>query len=281
MKNESKIYIKARKALRKIRALDLLITVLIVVALFSIPILLHRCIDIDGNDLGVYGDFFGSINTFVSALAFAGLIYTIMLQRTDLRLQREELQLTREELKRQATAQENSVSEQAAQMKLLEEQINKDIRPYINAYWEMRNGDIIFVVKNIGKTACSDFKIQCEMENIECVRDAYREDEFQRSAKELKERFNCFYAGIFPSSIEYTLPLISQFTSNRTITDFEFFSKLKRCKIILKCDFFFRFRGKNEHFSIKYDFETMELFENEEMLFHRELIEMLKKKSRL
>ncbi len=278
MKNESKIYIKVKKTLKKIRTLDLLITVLIVIVLFSIPILLRLYIDIDGNDLGVYGDFFGSINIFVSALAFAGLIYTIILQRTDLRLQREELQLTREELKRQATAQENSVSEQAAQVKLLEEQINKDIRPYINAYWEMRNRDIIFVVKNIGKTACSDFKILCEVENIECIQDAYREEDFQKAAKELKDRFNCFYAGIFPSSIEYTLPLISQYTSNLTITDFEFFRKLKSCKIILKCNFFFRFRGKSEHFSIKYDFETMELFENEEMLFHRELIEMLKKK---
>jgi len=57
---------------------------------------------------GQFGDMFGIVNTLFSGLAFAGVIYAILLQREDLALQREELKLTREELRRTAEAQEKS-----------------------------------------------------------------------------------------------------------------------------------------------------------------------------
>lgn len=268
MKNESKIYIKARKTLRKIRTLDLLITVLIVVVLFSIPILLRQYINIEGNDLGVYGDFFGSINTFVSALAFAGLIYTIVLQRADLRLQREELQLTRDEIKRQATAQENSVKEQAAQVKLLEEQINKDIRPYINAYWEIRNYDIVFSIKNIGKCACSDFRMECEAFNEE-----HLEECFKDAFNDLIARMQNLQISIFPSSVDYSVALINPYTAK--VNDIDLFYALKSNNVSLLCKFSFVFRGKLEPFEITYDFKSIELFENESLKFHKDLIKEL------
>lgn len=50
---------------------------------------------------GVFGDKFGAINALFSGLAFAGLIITLILQKTELGLQREELEQTREELKNQ------------------------------------------------------------------------------------------------------------------------------------------------------------------------------------
>ncbi|GAB3303096.1 putative phage abortive infection protein [Hymenobacter tenuis] len=46
---------------------------------------------------GVFGDKFGAINALFSGLAFAGIIFTILLQKRELSLQREELQETREE----------------------------------------------------------------------------------------------------------------------------------------------------------------------------------------
>lgn len=268
MKNESKIYIKARRSSRKVRALDLLITVLVVVVLFSIPILLHQYLGIKGESLGVYGDFFGSINTFVSALAFAGLIYTIVLQRADLRLQREELQLTRDEIKRQATAQENSVREQAAQVKLLEEQINKDIRPYINAFWEIRNYDIVFSIKNIGKCACSDFRMECETINAECL-----EENFKAALDDLIVRMKNLQISIFPSSVDYSIALTNSYCAN--VSDLDFFNELKRHNVSLVCRFSFMFRGIPEPFKITYDFKSMELFENESLKFHKDLIKEL------
>lgn len=57
---------------------------------------------------GQFGDLFGAVNATFSGLAFAGLIYAILLQREDLQLQRNELELTRQELQRSAEAQEQS-----------------------------------------------------------------------------------------------------------------------------------------------------------------------------
>ncbi|SDX81652.1 putative phage abortive infection protein [Paenibacillus sp. CF384] len=47
---------------------------------------------------GTIGDMFGAINALFSGLAFAGIIYTIMMQRKELALQREELKLQRDEV---------------------------------------------------------------------------------------------------------------------------------------------------------------------------------------
>lgn len=55
----------------------------------------------DVEERGTFGDMFGSINALFSGLAFAGVVFAIMLQRKELALQRAELKLTREELKGQ------------------------------------------------------------------------------------------------------------------------------------------------------------------------------------
>ena len=51
----------------------------------------------DWGQRGQFGDTFGSVNALFSGLAFAGIIYTISLQRKDLTLQRIEMQETRKE----------------------------------------------------------------------------------------------------------------------------------------------------------------------------------------
>jgi len=55
----------------------------------------------DPETQGLFGDQFGAVNALFSGLAFAGLIFTIVLQKKELALQREELTQTREELKGQ------------------------------------------------------------------------------------------------------------------------------------------------------------------------------------
>ena len=52
----------------------------------------------DKEQRGTFGDQFGAVNALFSGLAFAGLIYTIILQRHDLKLQKRDLKLQREEL---------------------------------------------------------------------------------------------------------------------------------------------------------------------------------------
>lgn len=50
---------------------------------------------------GLFGDKFGAINALFSALAFAGIIFTIFLQKRELKLQREEMEETRGEFIKQ------------------------------------------------------------------------------------------------------------------------------------------------------------------------------------
>lgn len=56
---------------------------------------------IDENERGIFGDMFGAVNALFSGLAFAGVVYAILLQRKELKLQRQELALTRKELQGQ------------------------------------------------------------------------------------------------------------------------------------------------------------------------------------
>tara|TARA_B100001971_G_C17967753_1_gene420743 strand:- start:57 stop:542 length:486 start_codon:yes stop_codon:yes gene_type:complete len=90
----------------------LLLLVLIIwgISAFIIPLIYPKL-----SDRALLGDSFGVINSLFSGLAFAGIIYTILLQRKELALQRQELKETRMELERSAAAQENSERQQKRQ----------------------------------------------------------------------------------------------------------------------------------------------------------------------
>ncbi len=62
----------------------------------------------DWGTRGTMGDSFGAINALFSGLAFAALIYTIILQREEIKLNRNEIELNRKELRKSVTAQQNS-----------------------------------------------------------------------------------------------------------------------------------------------------------------------------
>ena len=79
----------------------LIIFSIIVIILYAVSWYLIDIIIIDVNERGQFGDQFGAVNALFSGLAFAGLIFTIILQKKELALQREELTDTRKELKGQ------------------------------------------------------------------------------------------------------------------------------------------------------------------------------------
>jgi hypothetical protein len=59
-----------------------------------------------------FGEMFGAVSALFSALAFAGVIYAVILQRQDLSMQREEMELSRKEL----AAQNQLISAQLTTM---------------------------------------------------------------------------------------------------------------------------------------------------------------------
>lgn len=75
--------------------------VLLVAILWVISWLLLTTLIPTPSERGQFGDMFGSVNALFSGLAFAGLIFTIHLQREELAMQREELRLQREEMRLQ------------------------------------------------------------------------------------------------------------------------------------------------------------------------------------
>ena len=72
-----------------------------VIGLYALSWWWLSCSIHDPEKQGQFGDQFGAVNALFSGLAFAGLIFTIILQKKELALQREELTQTREELKGQ------------------------------------------------------------------------------------------------------------------------------------------------------------------------------------
>ena len=102
--------------------LGLLAILIIVVVIIWIASALFIIYGLDNwSDRGTFGDLFGAVNGLFSGLAFAGLIYTIVLQKRDLEMQRNEIKLNRSELKKSAKAQEMSekaLTEQVEQMKI-------------------------------------------------------------------------------------------------------------------------------------------------------------------
>ena len=83
------------------------------------------------NTRGTFGDQFGAVNALFSGLAFAGLIYTIVLQRRDLELQRHDLKLQRDELA--LTRQE--MEEQTAEFEKKNETLR--IQRFENTFFNM------------------------------------------------------------------------------------------------------------------------------------------------
>ncbi|MFI4852611.1 MAG: hypothetical protein ACIAZJ_26160 [Gimesia chilikensis] len=87
---------------------------------------------------GQFGDMFGAANTLFSGLAFAGIIYTIWLQRTELKLQRKTLNKTQEELKLSREAHELATKIMTSQLetsmnlsKLENARYRKEVLPFI------------------------------------------------------------------------------------------------------------------------------------------------------
>ena len=110
----------------------------------------------DPNWRGTFGGQFGAVNALFSGLAFAGLIYTIILQRRDLELQRNDLKLQREEL----ALTRKEMEEQTAEFEKQNETLR--IQRFENTFFNMLS-QFQEVVNSLSVTA------RVNMENVEYV----------------------------------------------------------------------------------------------------------------
>lgn len=86
-------------ALTPLQVTSIAITTVVILSLWILNwVLLGDKIPANGmNDRGTFGDMFGAVNALFSGLAFGGIIWTILLQRNELKLQREESRESRKE----------------------------------------------------------------------------------------------------------------------------------------------------------------------------------------
>ena len=85
--------------------IKLIILVVVIWALSAVAIIFWLP---EWSDRGTFGDLFGAVNALFSALAFAVLIYTIVLQREEIKQNREEIILNRKELAKGAKLQQKA-----------------------------------------------------------------------------------------------------------------------------------------------------------------------------
>ncbi len=82
--------------------------ILMVVLIWGLSALLIMIFLSEWSDRGTFGDLFGAVNALFSALAFAVLIYTIILQREEIKQNREEIVLNRKELEKSSKLQKKA-----------------------------------------------------------------------------------------------------------------------------------------------------------------------------
>lgn len=79
--------------------------ILLVVLIWGLSAILIMAFLSEWSDRGTFGDLFGAVNALFSALAFAVLIYTIILQREEIKQNRQEIVLNRKELEKSGKLQ--------------------------------------------------------------------------------------------------------------------------------------------------------------------------------
>ena len=204
------------------------IFLLVIAAFLLVPFAIHTWQHINYSDLGTYGDFFGSFTSLFTVLAFGGLIISLYYQRRDIELQCKELNAQVNEMKDQATAQKSQAEylgkqfdlmrqqfnlsknqlmlsqEQAKlmdlQVKSMVEQTEKEMRPYLNVYIDYNEYSYAVIIKNVGRTACTDFSMSATLTG------KFSEEDKNYTNFILKNLFD-FHLDLIPAGMEYAVEL--------------------------------------------------------------------------
>ena len=106
---------KNSDASKKVNWWPLWLTFLVIIFLWGMSIIVLFWLFPDIGVRGQFGDTFGAVNALFAGLAFAGIIFAIILQKKELELQRQELKETRDEIrgqKEQLEAQDRTLQKQ-------------------------------------------------------------------------------------------------------------------------------------------------------------------------
>lgn len=146
---------------------------------------------------GVFGDSFGVLTALFSGLAFAGIIFTILLQREELKLQRKELTLTREELTRQHSTMKRQIFENTffQMLRLHNDIVNAiDLKRITPGKVELTSGRDCFVVfYNRIRSNYKDEKISNKSRPVEEIIETAYAKFWEQSQSDLGHYFRYLY----------------------------------------------------------------------------------------
>jgi hypothetical protein len=209
------------------------IAALLFITMFFFGLILPHCIhNYPLSKWGLYGDSWGSINALASVAAFIGVLIS-------LHMQNKENEDSKTKIKTLINQQNKLVNEMIDQGK-------KNIRPYLNIYFDLDESHAL-VIKNVGKSACTNFHLEATCEIKEGVTLDKTE---QRILEILKNVINNYKLSIIPAGIEYAIPL-----DGTTSEGYKAWFDTYKNKVSFKIHAFFDFQGKTEDFIITYEID--------------------------
>lgn len=135
-------------------------------------------------DMSVFGAAFSDVvSPLFAALAFAGLIYTALMQREELSLQRQELEATRAELKGQREAQEGSEKALQAQVATAKLAARLNASTALFTYHRGEMDKIVNRVPNARDENAFDYHQRQSFTLIERIEDVLKAEEVEASAE--------------------------------------------------------------------------------------------------
>lgn len=141
------------------------------------------------NNRGTFGDMFGAVNAIFSGLAFAGLIFTIHLQRKDLNIQMEVLRSQTEEMSKQSIEAARTADQLEQQQSLMNYQLAQST---VNNLIEIKKNLLANTILSInhttftGQAGLYQFRNRISMNDVFLAPDEYFH-------KQLKEYLRTFF----------------------------------------------------------------------------------------
>ena len=201
--------------------------------MFFFGLILPHCIhNYPLSKWGLYGDSWGSINALASVAAFIGVLIS-------LHMQNKENEDSKTKIKALINQQNKLVNEMIDQGK-------KNIRPYLNIYFDLDQSHAL-VIKNVGKSACTNFHLEATYEIKEGVELNKAE---QSILGTLLNVINHYKLSIIPAGIEYAIPL-----DGTTSDGLNAWLDIYKNKVSFEIHAFFDFQGKTENFTITYEID--------------------------
>lgn len=143
------------------------------------------------NNRGTFGDMFGAVNALFSGLAFAGLIFTIRLQRKDINIQLDDFRRQTKVLQAQSDEAKRTADQLEQQQNIMNYQLVQSI---VNNLIEIKNGmHFSMVIKIDGNQYSNEYGNELAFNQLCSSIASKRHFEFHDNQTKMKDYIRTFF----------------------------------------------------------------------------------------